>query len=530
MPLRPPVDVYDTTLRDGTQREGLSLSLEDKLRVARRLGAFGARFIEAGWPGSNPKDADFFEKARGERFGQAELVAFGSTVRPGVEPSDDLQLRALLDAETKVITLFGKSWTRHVEGVLRISREENLRMIEASVAFLRGRGRRVFYDAEHFFDGYREDAAYALETLKAAERGGAEVLVLCDTNGGSMPWDVEEVVRRVRAELRTPLGIHAHDDGGCAVANSLAAVRAGATQVQGTINGYGERCGNANLCTIVPDLELKLQRRCVGPDKLAELVSVARFVAEVANLPPDAHAPYVGRSAFAHKGGVHVSAMRRDEASYQHVEPERVGNVSRVVVSELSGKSNVLSKAEELGLSPSAGAEARVVRTIKEREAQGYAYEAAEASVALLLARQRERHAPAFVVLDYRTSAQRRRGTTPWSEATVKVAVGDEERVAAGEGSGPVAALDAALREALGSALPELEEIQLADYKVRILDGHDGTEATTRVLVECRRGSQRWSTVGASKNIVEASLEALVDGYEYGLLELDEAAKVAGRS
>ncbi|MBX3247227.1 MAG: citramalate synthase [Myxococcales bacterium] len=517
-----PVEIYDTTLRDGTQREGLSLSADDKLRIAERLGAFGIHYIEAGWPGSNPKDAEFFARARGRRFGDATIVAFGSTARPGIAPEDDLQIRALLDAETEIVTVFGKSWVRHVEEVLRTTRDENLRMIEHTVAFLVRQGRRVFYDAEHFFDGFGDDAEYALATLRAARDGGAEVAALCDTNGGSMPWEIDAIVRRVTARVDLPLGVHAHDDGGCAVANSLAAVRAGVTQVQGTINGYGERCGNASLTTIIPNLELKLGRRCLREGKLAELTAVSRFVAAVANLPPDPHAPYVGRSAFAHKGGVHVAAMRRDPVSYQHVAPELVGNEMRVVVSELSGKGNVLSKAEELGLRTE-GVEARVLETIKEREARGYSYEAAEASVALLLERQQPGHVPAFVVLDYRTGVARPRGTAPWSEATVKVAVpgvgdaGEDVRVAAGEGSGPVAALDGALREALRGAYPELEGIRLVDYKVRILDGHDGTDATTRVLLECERDGQRWSTVGASKNIVEASLEALVDGYEYGL-------------
>ncbi|MCB9600212.1 MAG: citramalate synthase [Sandaracinus sp.] len=522
-----PIELYDTTLRDGTQREGLSLSVDDKLRIAERLGALGMRYVEAGWPGSNPKDAAFFQRAKGRRFGDATIVAFGSTARPGIAPDDDLQLRALLEAETSVVTIFGKSWTRHVEDVLLTTREENLRMIERSVAFLRSRGRRVFYDAEHFFDGYAADADYALATLRAAQDGGAEALVLCDTNGGSLPWTVDEVVRRVRSELRVAIGVHCHDDSGCAVANSLAAVRAGATQVQGTINGYGERCGNANLVTIAPDLELKLGFRCLPDGRLAELTSVSRFVADLANLPPDAHAPYVGKSAFAHKGGVHVSAIRRDAGSYQHIEPELVGNECRVVVSELSGKSNVLSKAEELGLRVEGG-EGRVLETIKEREARGYSYEAAEASVALLVERQHADYVPPFVVLDYRTGVARRRGTAPWSEATVKVALPgaaeDDVRVSAGEGSGPVAALDVALREALKSAYPGLETIHLVDYKVRILDGHDGTDATTRVLLECERDGVRWSTVGASKNIVEASLEALVDGYEYGLRHFPEPA------
>jgi len=516
----PGVDLYDTTLRDGTQREGLSLSLHDKLRVAERLGRFGVRFVEGGWPGSNPKDAAFFEAARGRRFGTAELAAFGSTCRSGVQPQDDLQVRALLEAETRVVTIFGKSWTLHVDRVLRTRREENLRMIEATVGFLRGRGRRVVYDAEHFFDGYAENPEYALATLDAAKRGGAEVLVLCDTNGGSLPWSVASTVREVARRLDHPLGIHAHDDGGCAVANSLAAVHASAAHVQGTINGYGERCGNADLVACAADLQLKMGRRCVAPEKLEELTALSRFVAEVANLPPNPHQPFAGRSAFAHKGGVHVSAMRRDGQSYQHVDPALVGNECRVVVSELSGRSNVLSKAEELGLRAD-GREASVLREIKEREAVGYAYEAAEASVALLIARRDEDYVPPFVVVDHQVAVGKRRK----AQATVKVAVGDETRLAAGEGNGPVSALDAALRMALEPMVPALREIRLTDYKVRILDGHRATDAITRVLIECARDGSRWSTVGASPDILEASLQALVDAYEWGLRDQDAAAE-----
>ncbi|MEM1416281.1 MAG: citramalate synthase [Myxococcota bacterium] len=517
-PAGPRVDLYDTTLRDGTQREGLSLSARDKVRIAERLARFGVRYVEGGWPGSNPKDRELFARAGEMDLGAAELTAFGSTTRPGVAPGDDLQVRALLESGAPVITIFGKSWVRHVEGVLRTTRAENLRMIRDTVAFLRAEGRRVIYDAEHFFDGHGGDAGYALATLGAAAEGGAACLVLCDTNGGSLPERVEAVLREARGQLpEAAFGIHAHDDGGLAVANSLAAVRAGATQVQGTVNGYGERCGNANLLTVAANLELKLGRRCVAEGQLAELTALSRFVADVANLPPDAHAPYVGRSAFAHKGGVHVSAVRRDAGSYEHVAPEVVGNARRVVVSELSGRSNVLSKAEELGLGAAADGAARsVVASVKEREARGYAYEAAEASVALLIAREQPGYAAPFAIVEYQASVGRRRGVA-FAEATLRVEAGGEERLEVADGNGPVAALDGALRKALVPLLPALADVYLVDYKVRILDGQDGTASTTRVIIDHALGDARFSTVGASPNIVEASLEALTDGYEYGL-------------
>ncbi len=520
IPPPPParVYVYDTTLRDGTQREGLSLSLEDKLRVATRLDCFGVEFIEGGWPGSNPKDVEFFERARDLDWEYAKITAFGSTRRAGIAPEDDPQLRSLLDARTPVCTIFGKSWTLHVLEVLRTDLEKNLDMIRESVAFLKANGRRVIYDAEHFFDGYKADPVYALEALAAAHEGGAETLVLCDTNGGSMPWDIEEIVREVRTALpEAMLGIHTHDDAGCGVANAVAAVRAGARHVQGTINGYGERCGNANLCAIIPNLELKLGMECVPDGRLVELFDLSHYVAEVANLPADEHMAYVGRSAFAHKGGTHVAAIRRSPQSYQHVEPERVGNESRVVVSELSGRANILSKAEELGIEASASTSLEVLEKVKQAEAQGFAFEAAEASFALLVARSSEGYVAPFEVLDFQTTVGRRRGSPTFVEATVKVRVGGETLHTAGEGNGPVSALDSALRKALIPRFPEVEAIHLSDYKVRILDGSNGTASTTRVLIDSHAWGETWSTVGASSNIIEASLQALVDGIEHGL-------------
>ena len=514
----PVIELYDTTLRDGSQREGISYTLEDKIRIAERLDAFGVTFIEGGWPGSNPKDAEFFARARDLELKHAVIAAFGSTRRASLGPEKDASLRAMLEAKTAVCTIFGKSWTLHVTEVLRTTLEDNLKMIEETVAYLVSEKRRVVYDAEHFFDGYRADSGYALETLRAAIRGGAETVVLCDTNGGSLPWDVEQIVRHVIATLGHRVGIHAHDDTGCGVANSVAAVRGGACHVQGTINGYGERCGNANLSVVIPNLELKLDKRCLLPGKLAEVSEVSRFVAEVANLAPDPHMAYVGKSAFAHKGGVHVAAMRRNSESYQHVEPELVGNAMRVVVSELSGRGNVLSKAEELGVHVSQGAELETLREIKEAEARGVSYDSAEASVALLLTRKADDYQPLFRVVDYQVQVGRR-GSHGFAEAVVKLEVGDHVLHTAAEGNGPVSALDAALRKALTPVYPALAGIHLADYKVRILDGKDGTGATTRVLLDSRDDHRAWSTVGASPNIIEASVDALVDSIEYGLMQ-----------
>ncbi len=503
------ITIYDTTLRDGAQREGISLAVSDKIRIAQQLDALGVGFVECGWPGSNPKDAELFRRARDLDWHRTTLTAFGSTRRGGIRPEDDANLAALLDSGARACTLFGKTSVAHVQQVLRVTLDENLAMIEDSIRYLVANGRRVIYDAEHFFDGAREDLAYALATLEAATRGGAEVVVLCDTNGGTMPWDVEERVRLVRAEIETPVGIHAHDDSGCAVANSLAAIRAGATHVQGTLNGYGERCGNANLTTLIPNIELKLRRRCLRPGTLIDLGRVARFAAEIANLAFDEHAPYYGRSAFAHKGGVHVAAVRRAPHSYEHGAPERVGNQTRFVVSELSGRANVEAFAEEHGLVAN-----DVLTTLKEREHEGYAYESAEAAVALMLRRNEAGYAAPFQVVDYKVMLG-----TSYADAAVKVRVDGKLVHTAAEGNGPVSALDTALRKALAAVYPEIDSIHLEDYKVRIIDGRDGTNAVTRVLIDhgFRNTRARWTTVGASPSIVEASLVALVDGFEYGL-------------
>ncbi len=518
------VQIYDTTLRDGTQREGISLSCEDKLRIARRLDELGVSFIEGGWPGSNPKDAEFFERARDLPWQRAKIAAFGSTCRVGGGPEDDANIKALLDSGAPVCTVVGKTWTLHVTDVLRTTLEENLRIIEASLAFLRERGRRVVYDAEHFFDGYRADPAYALETLRAAGRGGAETLVLCDTNGGSLPWQIADVVRAVKSQVKVPLGIHAHNDSETAVANSLAAVHEGAIHVQGTINGYGERCGNANLCSVIPALELKLGMPCLPEGHLRTLYEVSHFVSEIANLAQDEHLPYVGKSAFAHKGGIHVAAMRRNAISYQHVVPELVGNQQRVVVSELSGRGNLLSKAEEFGLTAKAADMAGVLDEIKALEAKGFSFEAAEASVAMLMKRQDPAYKPPFQLIDFLVNVEHREGRGIFSEAMVKVRVDGEVLHTAAEGDGPVDALDGALRKALSPRYPAIAELHLADYKVRILDGQNGAAAVTRVLVDMQRGGRRWNTVGASTNIIEASWRAIVDAIEYGLTVAGDAA------
>ncbi|MBL9215414.1 MAG: citramalate synthase [Opitutaceae bacterium] len=520
------VEIFDTSLRDGAQREGISYSLEDKLRIARKLDELGVAFIEGGWPGSNPKDAAFFERVRQEGITTARIVAFGATRRAKLRAADDPSVRALVDAGTAVCTVFGKTSPLQVTEVLRTTLEENLAMIEDTVAYLRGQGRRVIYDAEHFFDGHDADPAYALECLRAAARGGAETLTLCDTNGGHLPWQVEDAVRAVRAQFPAQLriGIHAHDDTGCGVANSVAAVRGGATHVQGTINGYGERCGNANLCVIIPNLELKLGCRALPEGRLVHLHEVARFVAEVANLAPDEHMAYLGNSAFAHKGGVHVSAMLRHPAAYQHIDPALVGNQMRVVVSELAGRANLVSKATELGLTgldDQTGA--RVVEIVKARENEGFSFEAAEASVVLIARRLAPGYQPLFTLVDYRGMVSRH-GDRTLADATIKLRIGEHEVHTAAEGNGPVNAFDRALRKALLPLFPQVNDIQLADYKVRILNSNSGTGAVTRVLIDWHDGLRRWSTVGAGTNILDATWLALADGYEYILTPAGQPA------
>ncbi len=517
----PRVVIYDTTLRDGAQHEGISLSLEDKFKIARKLDELGIHYIEGGWPGANPKDSEFFRRARSElRLRHAKLAAFGSTRRAGVAAENDPILNEVVLAGTPVVAVVGKSWVLHVTEVLRTTREENLRMIRDSVAYLKRHGLEVVYDAEHFFDGFRADPEYALATLRAAAEGGADWLVLCDTNGGSLPSDVRAIVARVVQEFRTPIGIHTHNDAELAVANTLVAVEAGATHVQGTINGYGERVGNANLCSVIPNLKLKLKIDCISDEQLAKLTEVSRFVAEVANVAHPSHLPYVGASAFAHKAGLHVNAVLKTAASFEHIPPALVGNRQRILVSELSGRSNILAKARQLGidLSDNEAEARRLTEEIKRLEHQGFQFDAAEASFELLLRRSQPAYRAPFELLHFLVVVQRASDGVLMAEATVKVRVGDQVMHTAAEGNGPVHALDSALRKALRGFYPEVGRVQLTDYKVRVLDGETGTAARVRVLIESTDGERTWTTVGSSTNIIEASWLALADSLEYFLV------------
>jgi 2-isopropylmalate synthase len=514
--------IYDTTLRDGAQREGISFSVEDKVRITQRLDSLGIQLIEGGWPGANPKDSEFFAAARELPLRTARLTAFGCTRRPGVAPQDDATLRALLEAGTPVVTVFGKAWDFHVTAALQATLEENLAMIRESVEFLAAAGREVIFDAEHFFDGYRSNPEYALACLAAACEGGAEILVLCDTNGGSLPGEVVSAVRDVRKRFpAVTLGIHAHNDGGLAVANSLLAVEAGVRHVQGTINGYGERCGNADLCSLLPLLQVKLGFACLTEGQLASLTRTAHYVAELANLPPEPNQPFVGRSAFAHKGGVHVSALRRHPETYEHLPPELVGNARRVLVSDQAGAANVLYKAEEYHLELDRGSSTTqlLLDAVKNLEYQGYSFEGAEASFELMMKKALGVYQPFFELLEFRLIAEKREcNGEPVAEATVKLRVGDQVRHTVAEGDGPVNALDQALRQALQESYPGLAEIKLTDFKVRVLDGKAGTAAKVRVLIESCNAERSWGTVGVSTNIIEASWRALVDSIEYGLM------------
>lgn len=531
--------IYDTTLRDGAQREGLSFSIEDKLRIARQLDQLGIPFIEGGWPGANPKDVKFFWHLKEQPLSQAEIVAFCFTRRPGKTAATDPMLQPILAAGTRWVTIVGKSWDLHVTEGLQTTLDENLAMIQDTIAYLRQQERRIIYDAEHWFDGYKRNPTYALKTLQTAIEAGAEWITLCDTNGGTLPHEVSQIVQQVCNTFgNVAIGIHTHNDCELAVANTIAAVQAGATLVQGTINGYGERCGNANLCSVIPNLQLKLGYTCLHPQQLAKLTQVSRFVSEVANLAPDDHAPFVGLSAFAHKGGLHVSAVQRNPITYEHLQPELVGNDRRIVISDQAGMSNVLAKAQTLGLKLDKQDPAcrQILEHLKELEHEGYQFEAAEASFELLIREALgERRSP-FEVKGFQVHydmmpevavpTRFRRNLASQSLATIKVAVDGRDILEAAEGNGPVSALDAALRKALVNFYPEIDSFYLTDYKVRILDGTAGTSAKTRVLVESSNGYQRWATVGVSCNILEASYQAVVEGLEYGLL-LQHQAKVA---
>ncbi|TET51845.1 MAG: citramalate synthase [Anaerolineales bacterium] len=513
------IQLYDTTLRDGTQREGISLSVDDKLKITRVLDRLGIHYIEGGWPGSNPKDLEYFRRVRELKLDTIRLAAFGITCRVGAKPKGDPNIQAILEADTPVVTVAGKSWTLHVEDVLRTTPKENLRIIRDSVSYLKRKRKEVIFDAEHFLDGHKADPEYAVATLHAAVESGADAIVLCDTNGGTMPWEMESAVQAVRAAFpKVTLGVHAHNDTDMAVANSLAAVRAGVTHVQGTMNGYGERCGNANLVTIIGNVMVKMGIEALPSARLFSLARAARTVASIANQSLYRQAPYVGASAFAHKGGIHAAAMRRNPASYQHIDPQTVGNRQRVLVSELSGKGNLLSKADELGI-PHDEIEdlPGILQKIKDLEHQGFTFDGADASVEMLLHRARSGYKPPFEIIDYMVVVEQREGSGTYAEATVKVRVGDEVAHTAAGGNGPVNALDAALRKALVPTYPDLDGFTLVDYKVHILDGAEGTAAATRVLLDMQSANGRWSTVGASTNIIEASWLALADAVEYGL-------------
>ena len=511
-----PVYLYDTTLRDGTQGEGFQLSGLDKLRIAKRLDEFGIDYIEGGWPGSNPKDIEFFREAKHLKLTHAKLAAFGSTRRADTPVEDDPQVRLLLEAETPVVTIFGKSWELQVTEVLRTTVEENQAMIRDTVAHLVKHGREVMYDAEHFFDGYKDSPAHALATLQAAADGGAACLILCDTNGGTLPSEVMQICQAVKKHLSdTPIGIHTHNDCELAVANAIAAVRAGATQIQGTINGYGERTGNCNLTSVIPILQLKMDMPVVP--HLEQLRDLSYFVDDVSNNPHFARAAFIGRTAFAHKGGMHVNAVQKLARSYEHIVPGSVGNSQNILVSELSGQSNILVKAAELGIplekgSPEASA---ILRRIKELENDGYSYEAAGGSLEILILRELGSYLKAFDITEYHTSfRQYRDGHPPVCEATVKLSVDGTAELNVAEGHGVINSLDLALRKSLLPFYPEIAGVSLVDYKVRILDGHDATAAKTRVLIVSTDGESTWGTVGVSDNIIEASWLALVDGID----------------
>ncbi|MEZ4598663.1 MAG: citramalate synthase [Syntrophotaleaceae bacterium] len=519
------IRLYDTTLRDGTQAEEISFLVQDKVRIAQKLDELGIHYIEGGWPGSNPKDIAFFKEIKKVRLSRAKVAAFGSTRRAKTTPQKDHNLLTLIQAEPDVITIFGKTWDFHVREALRITEEENLELIYDSLAYLKENVAEVFYDAEHFFDGYKANPEYALKTLQAAQDGGADCIVLCDTNGGTLPQEIAPIMAVVKQAVTTPIGIHTHNDSGCAVANSLVAVDCGAVQVQGTINGFGERCGNANLCSIIPGLQLKMGRECLSGEQLARLREVSRYIYELANLVPNNHQPYVGNSAFAHKGGVHVSAIQRHCETYEHIRPELVGNVTRVLISDLSGKSNILAKAQQfnINLDSKDPITVEILEKIKDLENKGYQFEGAEASFELLMRRALGTVRPYFSVIGFRVIDSRRHDDDkPLAEATIQVKVGGKIEHTAAEGNGPVNALDNALRKALESFYPQIRDMRLLDYKVRVLPSGRGTASITRVLIESGDRDKRWGTVGVSDNIIDASYQALVDALQFKLMKEQE--------
>ena len=513
-------ELYDTTLRDGNQGEGVAFSVEDKLLIIKALDRLGIHYIEGGYPGSNPKDMEFFKSAKSLELQQAEVVPFGSTRHPRYQPSEDPNLLALLDTGARTVTIFGKSWELHATDVLRVTAQENIELIESSVRFLVESGREVIYDAEHFFDGYDDQPDYALQTLKAAARGGARCVVLCDTNGGRLPLEIQEGVRAVMAEIDLPVGIHTHNDAGVGVANTVLAVQAGAAHIQGTFNGYGERCGNANLASIIPTLKLKLGVDCISAEGLSQLTETSRLISELANLPHDERQPYVGSSAFAHKGGMHIDAVRKNPRTFEHIDPELVGNEQRILISDQAGKSAILKKIERHypDYDKNSPEVIALFDRLKEAENEGYQYEAADASFELLTRTLLDGYQPFFDLLGFRVIIEKVKDHGIRSEATIKVMAPDGEvEHTAADGDGPVNALDSALRKALERFYPSLQDVHLTDYKVRVLDTQAGTGAKVRVLIEASDGREHWGTVGVSENIIQASWEALTDSLEYKL-------------
>lgn len=518
--MKPEIEIYDTTLRDGSQGEGINFSVADKLRIAEKIDAFGIHYIEGGFPGANPKDIEFFEQAKRKKFKYARLAAFGATRRKGLSVENDEQVQTLLNAETPVVTIVGKTWLLHVKEVLKATPDENLAMIGETIRYLKDHGKFVVYDAEHSFDGYSDEPEYALATWQAAEKAGADFIVLCDTNGGRLPKEIATITAFARGKLNTKIGIHTHDDIGLGVANALAALEAGAVQVQGTINGYGERTGNCNLTSVIPNLALKLGKTCVPKSSLPKLKELSQFVDEIANLRHNPRLPWVGSAAFSHKGGQHVNAVQKLARSYEHIDPALVGNQRTVLISDLAGRSNIVMKAQELGFkvtndTPELKA---ILNRIKELEHKGYEFEAAEGSLALLIRRALKHDEPPFKVEGYESTVRRDRSISV-CQATIKVLAKGEAAHTVAEGDGPVNALDSALRQALERFYPQVRKIQLTDYKVRILDSSSGTSAKTRVLIESTNGKEEWGTVGVHDNLMEASLSALVDSMEYGLMK-----------
>jgi 2-isopropylmalate synthase len=519
--MKPDVEIYDTTLRDGSQGEGINFSVADKIRIAEKLDAFGVHYIEGGWPGSNPKDIEFFAQAKKKKFKNARLAAFGSTRKKGVPVEKDDQVRLLIEASTPVVTIYGKTSMLHVKEVLRCTPEENLAMIADTVRYLKDHRKFVIYDAEHAFDGYKLDSEYALATWQAAEKAGADFVVLCDTNGGCLPSEVAAITKVAKGKLNCKIGIHTHDDSGVAVANALAAIESGACHVQATVNGYGERTGNCNIISVIPLVHFKMKKSCVPAKSLPKLKELSMFVDEVANIRHNPRQPWVGSAAFAHKGGTHVNAVQKLAASYEHINPELIGNARNILISDLAGRSNIVMKAQSLGfnLTNDTPELKAILETVKQREHAGYEFEAAEASMSLIIrAALDKKFVPRFSIETYHVS-MRRDQKESICEATVKVRVGDEIAHKVAEGDGPVNALDAALRRALARFFPALERVELTDYKVRIINGTTGTAAKTRVLIQSTDGKREWGTVGVSENIIEASLQALVDSMEFALLK-----------